>query len=257
MIDSHCHLNALRYTDAIPDIESVIEKAHQEGIHKMFSICTELEQVSGLEKISERYNNIYHSVGVHPSEWNGEPPSVERLIELSSNPKCKGIGETGLDYHYNDESTWEEQKSRFSIHLQAANKINKPVIVHTRNAQADTIKILKKGNVLGCGGVLHCFTENYEFAKEVLDLGMYISLSGILTFKNAQQIQEVAKKIPLERILIETDSPYLAPVPVRGKPNFPHNVKHVVHFLAELRGEDISQIVDKTTENAIKLFDLR
>ncbi len=256
MIDSHCHLNALRYTDAIPDIHSAIEKAQQDGIKKMLSICTELEQVDGLKRISETYENIYYTVGVHPSEWQGEAPSVQRLIELSQNPKCKGIGETGLDYHYNDESTWEEQKIRFNIHLQTANQINKPVIVHTRNAQADTIEVLKNGNVSECGGVLHCFTEDYAFAKQVLDLGMYISLSGILTFKNAQQIQEVAKKIPLERILIETDSPYLAPVPVRGKPNFPHNVKHVASFLAQLRGDDITLVIDKTSENAIKLFDL-
>ena len=257
MIDSHCHLNALRYTEKTPDLDSAIVQAKLNGVSRMVSICTALEQKSGLEHISETYENIYHTIGVHPSEWNGMPPDVDTLIAYAQHSKCKGIGETGLDYYYNDQSSNFEQQYRFLQHLIAANQVNKPVIVHTRNAKMDTLKILQQGQVVNCGGVLHCFTEDYLFAKQILDLGMYISFSGILTFKNAQVIQEVAKKIPLSSILIETDSPYLAPVPVRGKPNFPYNVKYVAEFLAHLRREDIEKVIQQTSDNAIKIFDLR
>lgn len=256
IIDSHCHLNHLRYTDDIPDLDSAIAKSTEAGVSKLLSICTTLEEQPNLIKVSEKYKHIYYSVGVHPSEWDGDAPSVDKLVSFSQHDKCKAIGETGLDYHYNDESNWEEQKRRFLIHLEAANQVKKPVIVHTRNAKQDTLDLLKQGNVLGCGGVLHCFTEDYEFAEKVLDMEMYISFSGILTFKNAHSIQDVAKKIPLDKILIETDSPYLSPVPLRGKPNFPHHVIHVAEYLAKLRGVDIELVTDQTARNAIELFDL-
>ena len=256
MIDSHCHLNALRYTEAIPDLEAAIAAAEQAGLKQLMSIGTTLEEQPGLEETSRRYPHIYYSVGVHPSEWEGEVPTVERLARLSTSDHCKALGETGLDYHYNEEDTWREQRRRFAIHMQAACQLDQPVIVHSRNAPADTLAILREEGVKDCGGVLHCFTEDYEFAKSVLDLGMMISFSGIVTFKNARTIQEVAARIPLERMLIETDSPYLAPVPKRGKPNFPHQVTYVADFLAELRGIDKQTLVEQTAVNTRALFRL-
>ncbi|RUS69400.1 hypothetical protein EGW08_022839, partial [Elysia chlorotica] len=196
------------------------------------------------------------SVGVHPSELDTHQPSVEEIIALSNHPKCVAIGETGLDFYYNDKSTRDMQISKFVNHMQAANVVKKPVVIHTRSAKQDTLDILKSENVEACGGILHCFTEDYDMAKQAIDMGMYISFSGILTFKNATDIQEVARKIPLENILVETDAPYLTPVPFRGRPNYPEYVKYVAEFLANLRGESFEKISSQTYKNTCKVFNL-
>lgn len=233
IIDSHCHLNYLKLDDI--SLEKVIDNAKEAGIEKIVSIAVAWDEIADIERITENFDNVYHSVGVHPSELDSYQPSVDDIIARSQHKKCVAIGETGLDYYYNGEETKKAQKIKFVNHMQAANDVKKPVIIHTRSAKQDTLDILKSENVEGCGGILHCFTEDYDMAKKALDMGMYISFSGILTFKNAKDIQETAKKLPLDRILIETDAPYLTPVPLRGKPNYPEYVKYVAQFLADLK----------------------
>ncbi|MCF6764842.1 TatD family hydrolase [Thiotrichales bacterium 19S3-7] len=253
LIDSHCHLNRLK---AEIELDQVIKNAQSRGIDKIISIAVDLEEIDEIRSIAERYEGVYFTVGKHPSEFDGQNVTFEQLVHLSAHPKCVGIGETGLDYHYNTEETYEDQKSRFITHLKVAKAVNKPVIVHTRAANKDTIEILNTYAKDSVKGVLHCFTESYELAKAALDLGFYISFSGIVTFKNAQDIREVAKKIPLERILIETDAPYLTPVPFRGKPNYPEYVYYVATSLAEYLNipfEEFSQITKSNTESLFSI----
>lgn len=254
IIDSHCHLNYLKLEDT--SLNNIITNAKNAGIDKIVSIAVAWHEIDDIQKIAEKYNDVYFSVGVHPSELDSYQPSVEEIIDKSNHPKCVAIGETGLDYYYNGEETKPKQVSKFINHIQAAIEVAKPIIVHTRAAKQDTLDILKSENVEKCGGILHCFTEDYDMAKQAIDMGMYISFSGILTFKNAKDIQETAKKLPLDRILIETDAPYLTPVPYRGKPNYPEYVKYVAKFLAQLRNEDIDKIAQQTYDNTCDVFNL-
>ncbi|QIW10634.1 TatD family hydrolase [Francisella sp. LA112445] len=254
IIDSHCHLNYLKLEDT--NLENVITNAKNAGIDKIVSIAVAWHEIGDIQKIAENYNNVYFSVGVHPSELDSHQPSIEEIITRSNHPKCVAIGETGLDYYYNDQETKPKQVSKFVNHIQAAIEVAKPIIVHTRAAKQDTLDILKSENVEKCGGILHCFTEDYDMAKQAIDMGMYISFSGILTFKNAKDIQETAKKLPLDRILIETDAPYLTPVPYRGKANYPEYVKYVAKFLAELRNENYEKVAKQTYENTCDVFKL-
>lgn len=253
LVDSHCHLDMLKLEKYEDNRDKAIAAARDVGVGYFLAIAVDLENFPNVHAIAQQHNDISCSVGVHPSEMKGEDPSVERLVELAQLPKVVAIGETGLDYYYN-EGDLEWQRERFRRHIQAAHQVNKPLIIHTRDAREDTINILRQENAQDVGGVLHCFTESWEMAQQGLDLDFYVSLSGIVTFKNAKDLQETAKKIPLDRLLIETDSPYLAPVPVRGKPNFPENVIHVANFVAELRDMPVEALIEITGNNFFQLF---
>tara|TARA_R110000868_G_scaffold8205_3_gene42649 strand:- start:239734 stop:240507 length:774 start_codon:yes stop_codon:yes gene_type:complete len=253
MIDSHCHLNLLDVTERPGGLDDVIEQAKLADVSHMLCIAVDLKSFPDVLACAERYDNVWATVGQHPNDAEEEGlASVEQLIQLAHHPKVIGIGETGLDYFRTPESGYARQHESFRNHIQVSNKIEKALIVHTRDAREDTINILREENAKA--GVLHCFTESLAMAEQAMELGFYISFSGIVTFKNAKELQEVAKQIPLERILIETDSPYLAPVPNRGKPNEPAYVTHVAEFLAKLRDEPIEKITEQTTENFYTLF---
>jgi TatD DNase family protein len=255
LVDSHCHLNMLDLKAFSGNLDNVILEAKLADVQKMLCVCVELKDFVTLQKISQKYDNVYMSVGVHPNDLGKKTVTTEELIELAQDKKCIALGETGLDY-YRDESDDNKsiQQLGFRRHIIAAKELQKALIIHTRNAANDTIKIMQEEKASEAGGVMHCFSETWEVAKQALDLGFYISFSGIVTFKNATIIQEVAKKVPLDRILIETDSPYLAPVPFRGKQNHPALVKYVAKAIAEIRDEKYENIANITTENFHKCF---
>lgn len=255
LIDSHCHLNMIDLTEFDNNLDNVVNLATDTGIMHMLSVSVEPKDIDELKDIANKYSNVSISVGVHPSTELDEELSVDDLVAHATDAKCIAIGETGLDYY---RTTSEEikkiQQTRFRRHIQASKILGKPLIIHTREAQEDTLRILEEERAFEIGGVMHCFTENYEFAKRALDLNFYISFSGIVTFKNALTIQDVALKIPLDKILIETDSPYLAPTPYRGKQNNPSLVKYVAEYLASLRGIEFTEIANITTNNFYKCF---
>ncbi|KKN33476.1 hypothetical protein LCGC14_0803310 [marine sediment metagenome] len=250
-IDSHCHLNLL--AEEPGGIEAMVNEATEQGIQHILCIAIDKKTTADVKKIADTYPQVTASVGIHPNVEQEEQYTVEALVAEATHPKVIAIGETGLDY-FRSEGDLEWQRDRFRIHIEAAKQTRKPLIIHTREARDDTMDILEAEQAEEAGGIIHCFTENWETAKRALDIGFYISLSGIVTFKSAKELQEVAKKLPLDRILIETDSPYLAPVPHRGKTNRPVFVKHVAEFLAELRGESVEDIARITTENFQRLF---
>lgn len=251
LIDSHCHLQMLDLAALGTDLASVLQAATYNGVEHMLCVSTVLTELPAVFAIAEQYSEVSASVGLHPNEKLETEPSVQDLLGLAVHPKVIAIGETGLDY-YRIESGQQWQQERFERHIEASKLCNKPLIIHTRQARKDTISMLKAaGDVRG---VIHCFTEDWDTAKAALDLGFYISFSGIVTFKNALDLQAVAKKVPLDRLLIETDAPFLAPVPHRGKINQPSYVKHVAEFLAQLRGDIFENIASKTTHNFYCLF---
>lgn len=216
-------------------------------------IGVNLEDFPQVLKLAETYSHIYATVGVHPEYQEIEEPTLERLTTLAGHQKVIAIGETGLDYYWQkDRPEWQRQ--RFRTHIRAAKACGKPLVVHTRDSAADTLKLLAEEGAETVGGVMHCFTESWDVAQQALDLGFYLSFSGIVTFKNALAIKEVARQAPLERILVETDSPYLAPVPYRGKTNQPAYVKHVAEEIAKLRGISFEDVATSTTENFFRLF---
>jgi len=251
--DSHCHLHMLEWDKLETNLEGVIEAAEQNGIQHMLCVGTLIEDLSTILEITNRYPHIYASVGLHPNEATEREPEAKEIAALASAAKVVAIGETGLDY-YRSEGDLKWQQDRFRTHIEAARMSQKPLIIHTRQARQDTIQILKECRASEIGGVFHCFTEDWETAKQALDLGFYISFSGIITFKNAHEIQEVAKKLPLSSILIETDCPYLAPVPHRGKTNQPSYVKYVAEYLAHLKNLPLEEVAHQTTQNFEKLF---
>ena len=253
LIDSHCHLDCLDLNYFQKDLGQLLELAREKGVRHFLCVCIDLENFPAVLAIAEQFSDVSASVGVHPTEHVDNEPSLAELIALAKHPKVVAIGETGLDY-YRDTTRKEEQQSRFRRHIQTALAVNKPLIVHTRDAREDTLAILKEEGAEQVGGVLHCFTENMAMATAAIDMGFYISFSGILTFKNAKELQSIAQQLPLERILIETDSPYLAPVPFRGKSNQPAYVAHVAEKLAELRQSSLEEIAEQTTANFFKLF---
>ena len=204
-------------------------------------------------ELLEGHSGITASVGVHPNEQDCHEPTVAELAMLAEHPQVVAIGETGLDY-FRSEGDLEWQHKRFRTHIRAAKQTGKPLIIHTREAREDTLRILREEGADEVGGVLHCFTEDWETARQALDLNFYISFSGIVTFKNATQIQDTARKVPEDRYLVETDSPYLAPIPHRGKPNYPHHVRHVAQFVADLRGIPLASVAEQTTRNYWALF---
>jgi TatD DNase family protein len=249
-IDSHCHIN---FPELNEKINEVLVNMEVNKISHALCVSVTLDKINEILDLTRKYSNIYASVGVHPDYENIKEPDVDTLFNHSKNEKVVAIGETGLDYfRLKGDLSW--QRDRFKTHIHAAIKSNLPLIIHTRNAQDDTISIMKEEGANSATGVMHCFTESYEMAKKAIDLGFYISFSGIITFKNAESLRETVKKIPIENILIETDSPYLAPVPNRGKLNEPANVRYVAEKVAELKGIPIEKVAEITTNNFFKLF---
>jgi TatD DNase family protein len=250
LVDSHCHLNFPELAQNIDEIRSAMA-SHQ--VSHALCISVNLREFPQVLAVAEAYDNFYATVGVHPDYENEPPLSVELLTALADNPKVIGIGETGLDY-FRLSGDLEWQRERFRTHIRAAIEIDKPLIIHTRAAAKDTLRVMREERAENVGGVMHCFTESLEVAHNAIDMGFYISFSGIVTFKNAAALKEVAQQIPIDRILVETDSPYLAPVPYRGKTNQPAYVRYVAEEIARLRGISVESLAEATTDNFFRLF---
>lgn len=250
LVDSHCHLN---FPDFVDDLPEVIERARQNGIETLVTINTKLTESLDVQRIAEQYPQIYCTVGVHPHDAQdyAGPDLKSRLIDLANHPKVIGIGETGLDYYYNH-SPREPQISSFETHIEVAMELGLPVIIHTRQADEDTLKTLKK--YPQCRGVFHCFSGSSALAHEALALGYYISFSGIITFKKSDELREIVKEVPMDRILVETDAPYLAPMPHRGKRNEPAFTRHTAQMVADIKGMTFEDVAKATTENFFHLF---
>ncbi len=254
-VDSHCHIDFPELAQRLPQL---LENMKTNQVTHALCISVTLEEFPRVLALAEQHPNLYASVGVHPDyEEDAEEPTLERLVTLSAHPRVVGTGETGLDYYRLngrsiDEMEW--QRERFRTHIRAARQTGKPLIIHTRSSADDTLRLMREENAREAGGVMHCFTETWDIARQALDEGFYISFSGIVTFKSAADLQETAKKVPLDRMLIETDSPYLAPVPYRGKTNEPAWVRHVGEFIAGLRGVPVETVAEQTTENFFRLF---
>lgn len=252
IVDSHCHLDGLDYEKNHRDLDDVIAKAAARNVKFMLAVATTLPGFHTLKALIGDRKNIALSVGVHPLNQE-EPWDVEEFRRLAADPQVIALGETGLDYYYQQE-TRAQQQAAFREHIRTGIAHNKPIIVHTRDARDDTLAILREEQVERCGGVLHCFTEDRATAEKLLDMGFYISFSGIVTFRNAEQLREAARYVPLDRLLVETDSPYLAPVPYRGKENQPAYTRDVADYLAVLKGVDIETLAEATTRNFASLF---
>lgn len=253
LVDSHCHLNMLEFDKLGGDIDHVMQFAAQQGVGHMLCVSVDLPTLPQVLAAAERHAHVFASVGVHPNHHQGEDPTAERLVALADHPKVIAIGETGLDY-YRSEGDLEWQRERFRRHIAAAKISGKPLIIHCRDAKDDTLRVLREERADEIGGVMHCFVEDWPTAKACLDLNLYISFSGIVTFKSAETLREVARRMPLDRMLVETDSPYLAPVPYRGKTNQPAYVRQVAEQIAALRGDSVERIAQATTENFFRLF---
>lgn len=250
LVDSHCHLDMLAEKN---DLNEIIKHAESEGVKYLQTICTKFEDLPSIVKIAEKFENVFASVGVHPNDIDMEV-NYQQLLEFCKHPKIVSFGETGLDYYYQNCSK-EKQINAFKQHIIAAQKAHLPLVIHTRSAEEDTFDILKEEmKNASFSGLIHCFTAAKEFARQMLDLGMYISIAGVVTFKNADLLKEAVRFIPLDRLLIETDSPYLAPIPMRGKQNEPAFVKYVAEYIANLKGLSIEEIANKTTDNFFTLF---
>lgn len=253
LVDSHCHLDCLRHENWETGLQGAIDQAQQNGVGHMLCVSIELENFPKVLEIARRYDFVSASVGVHPNVTEGKEPRCDELVSLANDPDIIAIGETGLDY-FRSTGDLDWQRERFREHIAAAKQCGKPLIIHNRESTEDCLEILKQEKADEIGGVMHCFVENWEIAKRAMDLNFYISFSGIVTFKSAQELKEVAKKMPQDRILVETDSPYLAPVPYRGKENQPAYVRHVAECIAELRDTSLEDIAQTTTENFFNLF---
>ena len=254
LVDSHCHLDRVDLSAYDGSFEAMLASAKAEGIEHMLCVSIDLESYPAMLKLVDDHPEVSVSVGVHPNDHDRHEPTVEELVELAAHPKNVAIGETGLDYFRSERESCDWQRERFRTHIRAANACQKPLIIHTRDAREDTIRILQEEHAEEAGGVMHCFTETWEMAQQAMELGFYISFSGIVTFKNAEELRDVAMKVPIERMLIETDSPYLAPTPYRGKPNEPKYVGRVAETIAELRGIDVDELATITRDNFYNLF---
>ncbi|MGL4318115.1 MAG: TatD family hydrolase [Pseudomonas sp.] len=255
LVDSHCHLDRLDLAQHNGSLDAALDAARARGVQHFLCIGVSAANAAAVKGLAEQYADVDCSVGVHPLDLEpGAAPVLDWLLDELQHPHVVAIGETGLDYHYEPEAA-ELQQQSFRLHLEAARITGKPVIVHTREARADTLTLLREA-ALPQAGVLHCFTEDWDMAKAALDLGFYISLSGIVTFRNADALREVARKVPADRLLVETDSPYLAPIPYRGKANLPQYVREVAEFLAMVRGERFEALAAQTTANFKRLFPL-
>jgi len=254
IVDSHCHLNRLDLIDFGGDLNIALDAARAEGVEHFLTVSVELEDAEELKNIAKAHTDVSYSIGWHPTSVLLEDKTAW-LLKEGAFEQCIAIGETGLDYyHVQEDAQRSAQKNLFCQHIDAAKQLKKPLIIHTRMAAADTMDILRQEQGQICRGVMHCFTEDWAIAKEALDLDFMISLSGIVTFKNAHQVHEVAKNTPLDRLLIETDAPYLAPVPYRGKTNHPAWVRYVCEGIANLRGITYEEVAHATTENFYRLF---
>ena len=251
IVDSHCHINFEELYQKLPD---VLANAKQNDISHMLCVSVTLEDFPQVKNLADKYHHIFASVGVHPCYEDVKEPSVEELIEVGSDDNIVAIGETGLDYFRIENKDMSWQRDRFVRHISAAKAVNKPLIIHTRSAADDTMRILREEGADQCRGVMHCFAEDWDVAQKALDLGFFISFSGIVTFKSATNVQEVARKCPIDRILVETDAPYLAPVPLRGKLNEPANVRHTAQYVADLKGMPLEELAQQTTNNFFELF---
>lgn len=253
LVDSHCHLDRLDLAPYGGRLEGALDNAREHGVGHMLCVCIDMEHFPDVLTPAQQHDNIYASVGVHPNEREGMEPDVALLVDKAAEPKVIAIGETGLDY-FRSEGELEWQRERFRTHIAASKQSGKPLIIHMREATEDTLRIMREESAGDAGGVMHCFAEDWEAARAALDLDFYISFSGIVTFKNATQLKDVARRVPLERMLVETDSPYLAPTPFRGKSNQPAYVKYVAEHIAELRNMSFEAIAEATTENFFRLF---
>jgi len=250
LVDSHCHLDFPDLASHLPD---VLQRMQDNRVGLALCIGVNLEDFPKVLALAEAEDRLYATVGVHPEYTDVAEPTEEQLLTLASHPKVVAIGETGLDYYWQkDKPEW--QRERFRTHIRAAKRCGKPLVIHTRESAVDTLRLMAEEGADAVGGVMHCFTENWEVASQALDLGFHLSFSGIVTFKNATIVKEVARKCPLDRILVETDSPYLAPVPYRGKPNQPAYVLHVAEEIARLRDISLDEVMQATTDNFFNLF---
>jgi TatD DNase family protein len=253
LVDSHCHLD---FPELTARLDSILALMRENEVTHALCVSGTLEDFPKVKALAEKHAHLFASVGVHPDYEDLPVVTADQLADLADHPKVVAIGETGLDY-YRLTGDLEWQRERFRTHIRAARQCTKPLIVHTRAAAEDTIRIMREEGAEQSGGVMHCFTESWEVARAALDLGFYISFSGIVTFKNAAALKEVAKKVPLDRVLVETDSPYLAPVPYRGKTNEPGLVKHVAEEVARLKGLSFEQIASATSNNFFNLFKIK
>lgn len=251
LVDSHCHLDFPDYTEGV---EPLLANMAQAGVSHALCVSVSLERFPGVLALAERYDNLYASVGVHPDHEDAQEPSVEELVRLADHPRIVAIGETGLDYYRTPREAVAWQRERFRTHIRAARAAGKPLIIHTRNAAEDTLAIMAEEGADAVGGVMHCFTESLAVAEQAMAMGFYISFSGIVTFKNAASLREVAAAVPLDRLLVETDAPYLAPVPHRGKRNEPAYVVHVAETIARIKGVALEAVARASRENFFRLF---
>lgn len=253
LVDSHCHLDILAEHAGLDDLNEIVADARKAGVSRMLCVSVDLNQFTPMVALADAYPEISFSVGLHPTHEVAVEPVLSDYLPYIQHPRVVAVGETGLDY-YREPCDRELQKVRFKRQIDLAKTFKKPLIVHTRSAKEDTLAMLREENAADVGGVLHCFTEDWTMAEAAMNLNFFISFSGIVTFKNAKAIQEVAQRLPLDKMLIETDSPYLAPVPHRGKTNIPAYVTHVAAFIAELRGITAEEVAQVTTDNFERLF---
>lgn len=253
LVDSHCHLDRLDLAKLGGDLDAVISAARQHAVTHMLCVCIDMNNLAAVTAVADRYPQVFASVGVHPNEQDTRDPEVGELVRLAQPAKVVAIGETGLDY-FHGKGDLEWQRERFRRHIRAARESDKPLIIHSRDAREDTIRIMREEGADQIGGVMHCFTEDWTMAEQAMVLNFYISFSGIVTFRNAEQVQDVARRVPLERMLVETDAPYLTPVPYRGKSNQPAYVRYVAEHIAEIRDESLEAIARATTANFFQLF---
>jgi TatD DNase family protein len=249
-IDSHCHLS---FPELVEDQQGVLDRMRSAGVSAALNVCVRMEEFAGILALAESQPDVFATVGVHPDTADAREPSVAQLVASAAHPRVLAIGETGLDY-YREKEPLQWQRDRFRLHIRAAREAGKPLVVHSRSAPEDTLSILREERAAEVGGVMHCFTESLPFAEAALELGFYISFSGIVTFRNAGALQQIVPHVPLGRMLIETDAPYLSPVPYRGKINEPARVVAVAEKLAELTSQPVSTIALATSENFSRLF---
>lgn len=255
LVDSHCHLDRINLEPFDNDLGNAIRAAEENGVERILCVAIDRGNIPDVIAIAERFPNVYASVGVHPNEDDPVQVTTEELLRLADHPRVIAIGETGLDYFRSDEGQ-DWQKERFRNHIAAAKQSSKPLIIHSRDARADTIQLMREEGAEQAGGIMHCFVEDWQTAEQALEMGFYISFSGIVTFRNAEELRDVAKRVPADRLLVETDAPYLAPVPHRGKSNQPAWVRDVATLLAEIRGESYEEFAAHTTANFNRLFGL-
>lgn len=250
LVDSHCHID---FPELLPRIDEIAANMRAQRVGHALCVSVNLEDFPRVLSLSERFSNVYASVGVHPDHEGGEEPTEARLVELASHPRVVAIGETGLDYYRHPELA-NVQQARFREHIRAARHTGKPLIIHTREAAEDTLRLMREESAAEVGGVMHCFTESWDVAEAAIAMNFHVSFSGIVTFKNAVALKDVARRVPSDRLLVETDSPYLAPVPHRGKVNEPAFVRHVAEEIGRLRGLEIEEVERMTTDNFFRLF---